>query len=903
MTSEAQPDGIILLCDLEGTVQQVQQDELGLTDSHSSGRPFTALVHGDSLKTAFGFVEAVQSGEPAFGYGLYMRSGDDKVLLHINGYALDKQMVITGARSRVIGSQLYHRTLHSHHIQINAVYAAQAAERSSHAARESELLDDVARLRADAIALSAELAQTYAAQAVDPDEARDQAQHVVELTLANGRLQAEIAQWSAAAEAQREAEATFAGIFRAGPVGMAVSARSDGRLLHVNEQLEHLLDYRPGELTGQPLHKLLAQGSRSVLGKVEAHLSVPHAPLEIATKFRMKDGSSRDLLAAFELAELHGELFLLTAVMEAHEHVQSEHDVQENEQLRRELTVQSTALRQEVKLLQEDVRAYKLREQALVDQAGTLREKIRTLEGELALREQRERLLTSNIAAYQPDARERTLNAQITSLQEAKQELTAQVAALQEQAAQAEATAAEQSEREQTLVNQVTAVQRLNFRIEALHGAMEEGLKGQLAELQQQQSALEAELTRRRQSEDELSHLAAHLLESASNHETELSGFRQREETLIGQLTEMRAEALLQEQELKTQVERLKEQAAKLQAELTQHQQAPESAKTSQHELKPAAQGDGVREQSAEQQTGHETPAHVPGQIFVASDQLHAQIASLQTQVGQLQAELNRREQAQQSQMAVSQERADLLERQIRERREAERALLLRIKEWRDRVQTSGDSPSIGVEREQALLEQIDRLEQHIQASVEASQLIGNAASALRQAQTVREPSPAATESPAVPGRSPVIVRDGAVRAQTEQGLRNELAALHRQDQDRIRQLASLQAQLGLRELELMEQKATPLANAGSSQVVSSTAQVDQPASMLAVSEPLTSVTTNRINRAEPASIAKLRRRPPVHRGTACVHGHRGTAASPERGSASTGGRLRHSTCVRRGSG
>src|SRR5438477_5928027 len=105
---------------------------------------------------------------------------------------------------------------------------------------------------------------------------------------------------------------------------MAVAARSDGRLVQVNEQLERMLDYKPGELTGQPLHKLLAQGSRSVLGKVEAHLSIPHTPLEIATKFRMKDGSSRDLLAAFELAELQGELFLISAVMEAHTHVLSE---------------------------------------------------------------------------------------------------------------------------------------------------------------------------------------------------------------------------------------------------------------------------------------------------------------------------------------------------------------------------------------------------------------------------------------------------------------------------------------------------------------------------------------------------------------------------------------------------
>jgi PAS domain S-box-containing protein len=526
MTSEAQRDGIILLCDLNGIVQEVQQDELGLTDGHTTGRPFTALVHGDSLKTAFGFVEAVQSGEPAFGYGLFMRSKDDKLLLHINGYALDNQMVITGARSRVVGSQLYHRTLQSHHRQVNSVYATLSAERSASAARESELLDQVARLQADANALSAELAQSYAARTTDPGEARDQSQHIVELTLANGRLQAELSRCSAVADAQHDAESTFAGIFRAGPVGMAVSARSDGRLVEVNAQLERMLDYRRGELTGQPLHKLFAQGSRSILGKVEAHLSVPHTPLEISAKLRMKDGTSRDFLTAFELTELNGELFLVTAVMEAHEHLQTEHDVQENEQIRRELTVQAAALRQEVKLLQDDVRAYKQREQSLAEQSAKLREKIATLEDEVVRREQREKELTSNIAAYQPDARERTLAAQILSLQASRQELTVQVASLQEQAAKAERAAGEHKEREQTLENQVAAVQRLNFRIEALHGAMEEELKKQVADLQHQQAGLEADLARRRQSEDELSHLAANLLESASAHEAELAGFR-----------------------------------------------------------------------------------------------------------------------------------------------------------------------------------------------------------------------------------------------------------------------------------------------------------------------------------------------------------------------------------------
>src|SRR5436305_7399535 len=157
MTTEFQADGIIVLCDREGIVQQIEQDELGLTDSHSLGRPFTGLVHGDSLKTAFGFLEVVQSGEPAFGYGLYLRSGHDKLQLHINGYAHDKQIIITGARSRVIGSQLYPHTLHTHPAQVNSVYAALPAERASHAARESEMLAQVESLRADASALSAEL--------------------------------------------------------------------------------------------------------------------------------------------------------------------------------------------------------------------------------------------------------------------------------------------------------------------------------------------------------------------------------------------------------------------------------------------------------------------------------------------------------------------------------------------------------------------------------------------------------------------------------------------------------------------------------------------------------------------------------------------------------------------------
>jgi two-component system sensor histidine kinase UhpB len=804
MTNEAQPDGIVLLCDINGIVQQVQQDELGLTDSHSTGRPFTALVHGDSLKTAFGFVEAVQSGEPAFGYGLFMHSADDKVLLHVNGYALDNQMVITGARSRVVGSRLYHRTLQSHHRQVNAVYADLAEARSTHAARESDLLDQVARLQADASTLSAELEQTYAAQTANPNEAHDQSQHVVELTLANGRLQAELARCGEAAEAQRNAEETFAAIFRAGPIGMAVSARSDGRLVQVNEQLERLLDYRRGELTGQPLHKLFAQGSRSVLGKVEAHLSVPHAPLEIATKLRMKDGTSRDLLAAFELTELNGELFLLTAVMEAHEHVQTEYEAKENEQFRRELTVQATALGQEVKLLHDDVRAYKQREQTLVDQAQKLREKIKTLEAEIVRREQREKDLSANIAAYQPEARDRTLTAQIAALQDSKQELTAQVAILQDQAAQAERAAGEHKEREQTLANQVTAVNRLNFRIEALHAAMEEELKKQSADLQQQQAGLESELARRRQSEDELAHLAANLLESASAHEAELAGFRQREQTLIDQLTEMRAGALLQELDLKAQLDGLHEQIGKLE-ELSHPGQALQSATSGLPDHRQAAQHVGLQQQDAQAPVELESRAQtLPSQTFAVREaELRVQISALHKQVSQLQSELDTREQTQVSQAAISQERADLLESQFRVRQEAETELLGLISGWRERVRI-GDYAGVGVEREQALLEQIGRLEQHIQESAEASRLIVDAAAALRRTHAAQDQTADAG------GRSQALAGDDMLRGQTEKELRNELGILHRQDQERIRQIALLQAQLLLRELELTERQAAP---------------------------------------------------------------------------------------------
>src|SRR5207244_1127018 len=162
MGNEEPRDGLVLLCDLNGAIEKVIEDELGITRGLGSGRAFVNLICSESLKQAFSFIEAMQDSRPAIGWGLYFAQDDQKLLLNLNGYSVAGRLIITGARSRVVATQLYHRMLYAHHAEIDDVQARLAAERSAHAARENELLEQLNELRRDTSALKALLAEGYA---------------------------------------------------------------------------------------------------------------------------------------------------------------------------------------------------------------------------------------------------------------------------------------------------------------------------------------------------------------------------------------------------------------------------------------------------------------------------------------------------------------------------------------------------------------------------------------------------------------------------------------------------------------------------------------------------------------------------------------------------------------------
>lgn len=536
-------DGLVLLCDLNGVIQQVVTDELDITRGQSIGRSFVNLVSSDNLKQAFGFVEALQSGEPALGWGLYCSVDGERTLIHLNGYALEGEIIITGARSRVVATQLYHKMLRSHHAQLNSLHATLLSERTAHTAREKELQDQVADLQDNKSTLQEMLSGNVAAVTGDLTAATDIARQITDLTLSNKRLQSELTAAREAKAALSSADSAFTTVFRAAPIAMCISARSDGRLVGVNDQFERMLGYRQGELVGQSFYRLLAQGTRATIGKIEAQLAVPHSPIELPTRLRNHEGEILDVVAGFELMELNGEACVVTAVHLNSERVQTAQDMADQEQVRRELSGQVAGLQREVDMLREELRTRRSVDAAATQQVNTLRDQIKKLEAEISARDEREQELRQQVASYQPSNREHSLRAQITSLQSTEQTLNTEIASLRAKLGQLESELEEHKLRVQEQTGQVTAAQRLNFRIEALHNAVQAELRAQIESLQQDKQNLDQEVAKLRQTEEELSHLTAVLLEEAGSHEQTSTGFQQREQELLAAISALQAQA------------------------------------------------------------------------------------------------------------------------------------------------------------------------------------------------------------------------------------------------------------------------------------------------------------------------------------------------------------------------
>ena len=157
--------GVALVFDREGTLRRVLRDDLGLAAQSPAGRPFPALVDGDSAQKAASFLVEIRNEGAAFNWELNVRLDDKVTSLAFSGVATGPELLIAGAATRDALYRLFENLVAINNEQANAL--RQAIKDHTHLAltqsgQSTALYDELSRLNNELVALQRELARQNA---------------------------------------------------------------------------------------------------------------------------------------------------------------------------------------------------------------------------------------------------------------------------------------------------------------------------------------------------------------------------------------------------------------------------------------------------------------------------------------------------------------------------------------------------------------------------------------------------------------------------------------------------------------------------------------------------------------------------------------------------------------------
>jgi len=162
---ERRTKGIALLCNPEGVIVEVLQDELGIGERVSPGHPWTGLLDRGSLRKALNFLVELRGQGTVFDWEMNVPHGDRLIPLHFVGIDLDSGLLIVGAKSSNGVMELYEEMMRISNAQANALREVTKAQSERARAREEhdgELYEQITRLNNELVAMQRELARKNA---------------------------------------------------------------------------------------------------------------------------------------------------------------------------------------------------------------------------------------------------------------------------------------------------------------------------------------------------------------------------------------------------------------------------------------------------------------------------------------------------------------------------------------------------------------------------------------------------------------------------------------------------------------------------------------------------------------------------------------------------------------------
>lgn len=167
----AATQGFAIWCDLDGALQSIIYDSLGLAPAFVPGQLLGVLADTEGLAKLLDFVVAVKQYGAAFDWELNVRVRGRIVTLHFAGVVSGQQILVSGAHSRVNLWQLYDEMMGIANEQTNLVRnltkattlrPAAPTRILANAERDDEFYNETSRLNNELVTLQRELAKKTA---------------------------------------------------------------------------------------------------------------------------------------------------------------------------------------------------------------------------------------------------------------------------------------------------------------------------------------------------------------------------------------------------------------------------------------------------------------------------------------------------------------------------------------------------------------------------------------------------------------------------------------------------------------------------------------------------------------------------------------------------------------------
>jgi signal transduction histidine kinase len=159
--TENHPQGLALLCDLQGLILRVLRDDQSLVKA-APGQLFFSLVDRASRTKAMNFLVEIKSLGAVLDWEMNFPAVEGITTLHFAGGLAGDSLLITASTSSQIAEQLYHDMLSINNEQTNLLRAAIKEKLDTNRTVSDPMYDEISRLNNELVSMQRELARKNA---------------------------------------------------------------------------------------------------------------------------------------------------------------------------------------------------------------------------------------------------------------------------------------------------------------------------------------------------------------------------------------------------------------------------------------------------------------------------------------------------------------------------------------------------------------------------------------------------------------------------------------------------------------------------------------------------------------------------------------------------------------------